>query len=89
MTGYSEFDDNFMVKASNESKVRELLVLDKIRELIEIENKIRIQARREKSPFSAKFSKDMNQLYFIGNGVIKDKNRLTNIYFLAAFILKQ
>lgn len=87
--GDSEFDENFIIKGSDDDKLKELLQLDKIRELISIESKIRIETKREKSLFSSKLPEDVNQLYFIGGGVIKDKERLTNIYFLAAFILKQ
>lgn len=89
LTGHSEFDQAFIVKGDNEEKIKELLSLDKLRQLIEVEDKIRIETKREKSIFSAKLPTDVNQLYFIGNGAIKDKNRLTNIYFLAAFLLKQ
>lgn len=88
-TGDQEFDENFIVKGSDDEKVKQLLQLDKLRELISLENKIRIESKREKSPFSAKLPGDVNQLYFLANGLIKDKERLTNIYFLAAFILKQ
>lgn len=87
--GDHEFDENFIVKASDDEKLRQLLQLDKLRGLINLENKIRIETKRKKSPFSSKLAEDVNQLYFIGNGVIKDKERLANIYFLAVFILKQ
>lgn len=89
LTGDSRFDEDFIVKGDDEDKIRELLSLDKIRNLIRLEDGIRIETKREKSPFSAKFPKDVNQLYFIGNGVIRDKERLANIYFLAALLLKQ
>lgn len=89
LTGDSKFDEDFIVKGNPEEKIKELLSLEKIRNLIKIEDKIRIETKREKSPFSAKLPRDVNQLYFIVNGVVKDKERLKNIYFLAAFLLKQ
>lgn len=89
LTGHGKFDEDFIVKGNPEEKIKELLSLDKIRDLINIEDKLRIETKKEKSPFSAKLPRDVNQLYFIVNGVVKDKERLTNIYFLAAFLLKQ
>ncbi len=88
-TGDKDFDENFIVKGSDHSKVKELLQLEKLRELISVDNKIRIQTKREKSMFSAKLGEDINQLYFIANGMIKDRERLANMYFLAAFFLRQ
>lgn len=89
LTGDSEFDEQFTIKGDNENKLIELLELDKIRELIKVEDRTRIESRREKSILSAKLPQDINQLYFIVNGTLKDKNRLTNIYFLIIFMLKQ
>ena len=87
-TGDKDFDENFIVKGSDDSKIRELLQGEKLRELISRDNKIRIETKREKSIFSARLGEDINQLYFLANGMIKDKERLTNMYFLAAFLLK-
>lgn len=89
LTGDSVFDEKFIIKGDNEEKLIELLQLDKIRELIKAEDKIRIETRREKSILSAKLPQDVNQLYFIEDGTLKDKTRLTNIYFLIIFMLKQ
>lgn len=89
LTGDSDFDQKFTVKGNNEGKLKELLELDKIRQIIKAEDKIKIETKRDRSPFSSKLPQDVNQLYFLENGLIKDKERLTNIYTLIVFMLKQ
>lgn len=89
LTGDNDFDQKFTVKGNNEGKLKELLELDKIRQMIKAEDKIRVETKRGRSPFSSKLPQDVNQLYFLENGLIKDKERLTNIYTLIVFMLKQ
>ena len=88
-TGDREFDEKFVIKANNEEKLKEFFESDRIKQLIQTEDKIKIETKRDKSPFSAKLPQGVNQIYFLGNGVIKDKERLENIYFLMVFMLRQ
>lgn len=87
--GYPEFDDNFIIKGNNEEAVRALFDNVTIRELIEQQPQIHLEVRADEGWFGAEFPAGVDELYFRVVGVIKDVERLKDLYHLFAETLNQ
>lgn len=80
--GYPEFDRDFIIKASDESKVRSLFMNDKIRALIHEQPSISLEVKDDEGWFSKNFPEGVDELYFQVTGVITDVKRLKSLYDL-------
>jgi hypothetical protein len=87
--GDGPFDEDFIVKATDEARVRELLSNPKIRELIARQPKIHFTVKDDEGWFGATFPEGVDELYFQVVGVIKDVERLKLLYELFAETLEQ
>jgi hypothetical protein len=87
--GNEPFDQDFIVKATDEARVRELLSNPKIRELIIRQPKIHFTVKDDEGWFGATFPEGVDELYFQVVGVIKDVERLKLLYELFAETLEQ
>lgn len=85
--GYPEFDDAFIIKGSDESKLRSLLSNAKIRELIQNQPEMYLQVKDDEGWFKTKFPEGVDELYFQVRGVIQDVQRLKALYELFAEML--
>jgi hypothetical protein len=87
--GDSEFDDAFIVKGTDESKVRQLLSNPKIRELIAKQRDIQFSVKDDEGWFGRKFPEGVDELTFVVGGVIKDIDRLKLLFELFAETLDE
>lgn len=87
--GDESFDQDFIIKGNDETRVRELLSNQKIRELIARQPEIRFTVKDDEGWFGAKFPEGVDELYFQVVGVIKDVERLKLLYELFAETLDQ
>jgi hypothetical protein len=87
--GYPEFDEAFIIKSTDESRVRTLLGNAKIRMLIQAQPSIHLQVKDDEGWFGADFPKGVDELIFQVVGVIEDVNRLKALYELFAEVLNQ
>lgn len=87
--GHSPFDDDFVVKATDESRIRALLGSDKIRSLIEQQKSIKFTVKDDEGYFGSKFPEGVDELLFAVAGVIKDTDRLKHLYELFAETLDE
>lgn len=87
--GYPEFDEKFIIKGNDESKLRELFSSDKIRELISSQENIYLEVKDDEGWFGADFPEGVDELYFQTMGVIKDIERLKSLYMLFTLILNK
>ena len=85
--GDPEFDDAFIIKGTDESKVRELFSNRKIRQLIEDQPKIHLAVHDSEGWFGPRFPEDVDELHFQSVGVIKDVERLKALFDLFAAAL--
>ena len=85
--GGFEFDDDFVIKSNDETRVRELLANAQIRKLIEAQPKIRLEVKDSEGWFGPKFPPDVDELHFQVVGVIKDLERLKDLFDLFAALL--
>jgi hypothetical protein len=87
--GDAAFDHDFIIKATNESRVRELLANPTIRELIAQQKNIALSVKDDEGWFGAKFPDGVDELHFAVVGVIKDIDRLKLLFDLFAETLDQ
>lgn len=76
------FDQDFILRGTDESKVRELFSNKRIRELIALQPDIHFEVKDDEGWFSTRFPEGVDELSFHVTGVIKDVERLKLLYEL-------
>jgi hypothetical protein len=87
--GHESFDDDFIIQANDESKVRALLADSKLRDLIQAQASFELEVKDHDGYFGKDFPDGVDQLRFKVLGIIKDMNRLRQLYELYAELLEQ
>jgi hypothetical protein len=87
--GDPEFDEAFIIKGNDESKVRDLFANPKIRQMIQAQPKIRLRVKDSEGWFGPKFPENVDELHFEVVGVIKNVKRLRALFDLFATVLDQ
>jgi hypothetical protein len=87
--GDQAFDQSFILKSNQESKLRELLASSKILDLIGQQPQIYFSVKDDEGFFHSSFPEGVDELYFQVVGVIKDVERLKLLYDLFAETLDQ
>ena len=85
--GDPEFDEAFIIKGNDESKVVNLFSNPKIRQMIQAQPEIRLEVKDSEGWFGPRFPDDVDELYFQVVGVIKDIERLKSLFDLFAAVL--
>jgi hypothetical protein len=83
------FDHDFIVKATSEERVRQLLSNARIRELISSQPDIKFEVKDDEGWFGTRFPDGVDELTFAVAGVIKDADRLKRLYDLFAETLDE
>jgi hypothetical protein len=84
-----QFDEDFIIQGSDESKVRALLASSEIRRLIAEQPKIHLELKDDEGFFRTRFPEGVDELYFQVVGVIKDVDRLKQLFDLFAAVLEE
>jgi hypothetical protein len=87
--GDPEFDEAFIIKGNDESRVVNLFSNSNIRQMIQAQPKIRLDVKDSEGWFGPKFPEDVDELHFQVVGVIKDLERLKALFDLFAAVLDQ
>ncbi len=85
--GDPEFDDAFIIKGTDEAKVRDLLTDPEVRSLMTAQPKIRLEVKDSEGWFGPAFPEDVDELHFQVVGVIKEVERLKALFDLFAAVL--
>jgi hypothetical protein len=85
--GHFQFDEDFIIKGTDEYKLRQLFENDKIRELISVQPRIHLEVKDDEGFFGSDFPQGVDELYFRVVGVIKDTERLKQLFDLFAEVL--
>lgn len=80
--GNESFDNKFIIKGDNEILLRRLLLNTKISYLIDKQPKIVFKINDPKSMIGPKYNDNESELSFVIIGIIKDKERLKNLFEL-------
>jgi hypothetical protein len=87
--GDPDFDEAFIIKGSDEFRVRDLFANPEIRQMIQAQPQIRLDVKDSEGWFGPTFPEDVDELYFQVDGVIKDVERLKALVDLFAAVLDQ
>src|SRR5512136_1312440 len=87
--GDSFFDEGFIIQGEPEYLVQQLLMNSKIRQLIQNQPAIHLQVKDDEGWFGKKFLDGVDELYFETYGVIKNKERLKELFDLFSFVLDE
>src|SRR5271157_3043631 len=87
--GDPEFDEAFIIKGNDESKVCDLFSNPKIRQMIQAQPKIWLEVKDREWWVGPKLPENVDELHFLANGVIKDIERLKALFELFATVLDQ
>jgi hypothetical protein len=85
--GSPEFDHDFVIKGTNESKLRQLFSNPEIRRQIQAQPRIYLHVKDDEGWFGTDFPEGVDELHFQTVGVIKDIDRLKGLYELFAEVL--
>jgi hypothetical protein len=81
-TGDPVFDEAFVIQGTNPEKVRALFAHAQLRQLVELQPAIHLCVRDDEGWFGAEFPEGVDELHFQVVGVIKDIERLKNLFLL-------
>ena len=84
----ARFDEDFIVKGTDESRVRAFFANPKIRELIAAQKDIKFEVKDDEGWFGPTFPEGVDELSFTVVGIIKDVERLKLLYELFAETLE-
>ena len=87
--GDPEFDEAFIIKGNDESKVVSLFSNSTIRQMIQDQPKFRLEVKDSEGWFGPEFPEDVDELSFQVVGVIKDAERLKALFDLFTAVLDQ
>ena len=85
--GDSFFDDSFVIKGNNESRIKEFLSDSRVRELIQAQPRVHLEVKDDEGWFGASFPAGVDELYFETYGVIKDPHTVKLLFELFTTIL--
>jgi hypothetical protein len=85
----SDFDEAFIIKGTDEFRVRDLFANPQIRQMIQAQPKIRLDVKDSEGWFGPTFPEDVDELHFQVVGVMKDIERLKALFDLFAAVLDQ
>ena len=88
--GYDDwFDRDFIIKSNDEELLIKLLQNHNIRRLIEKQSKIVFELKDNEGTFGPKYDENESVLYFVVVGIIKDKERIMDLYDLFKEVLNE
>ncbi len=87
--GDAFFDEEFIIQGTSEDVVRRLFMNTSIRQLIQNQPAIHLQVKDDEGWFGKTFPDGVDELYFQTYGVIKDKQRLKELFDLFALVLEE
>lgn len=85
--GDPEFDEAFIVQGTNESRVRELFAVPKLRALVLEQPQIQLTVKESQGWFGPSYPEGVDELHFQVVGVIKEVDRLKALFDLFAAVL--
>lgn len=85
--GDPDFDDAFIVKGDDESRLVDLFADPNIRNLLHSQTRIRLYVKNNEGWFGPQFPADADEIYFETRGVVRDADQLKNLFALFSALL--
>jgi hypothetical protein len=89
IVGHEQFDRDFIIKGTDETRLRALFDNPRLRDLISAQPKIHLTVKDHEGYFGPKFPADTDELCFTVGGILKDVDRLKALFELFAEVLDQ
>ena len=83
------FDKNFLIKGTDEEKIKLLLKSPALKKLIQAQPDINFQIRNDEGWFGASFPDGVDELYFECYGVLHEKDRLKALFDMFSATLER
>ena len=83
------FDDKFIIKSKNISKVKRLLAGDEIKTLIERQPNIHFKIEKLAGLFHSYYPEGVDALYFECDGELNDEQKIKDLFDLFSFTLER
>lgn len=80
-----DFDDKYIIKGNDENVIREIFQNDELKERIIFQKSLILKV----SPYKQKKSPDSSEIYFQVTGVLKDIEKLRNLFDLFVLLLDE
>ncbi len=87
--GDAAFDEAFIIQGNDDAKVRRLFASRRIRELVAAQPEIEFSVKDDEGWFGPKFPEGVDELHFLAHGILKDVERLKQVYELFAEVLDE
>ena len=87
--GDEAFDRDFVIKGTDEGKLRDLFANPRIRELFAMKPELQLTVKDDEGWFGPNFPEGVDELYYAVPGVTKDVEQLKRLYALFAETLDQ
>lgn len=87
--GDPRFDDEFIIKGNDETRLRALFANPRLRTLLQAQRSVHFTVKDDEGWFGTDFPEGVDELYFTAVGVMKDVERLKSLYDLFAETLHQ
>ncbi|MBP1594930.1 MAG: hypothetical protein H6Q05_307 [Acidobacteria bacterium] len=87
--GVPDFDRGFVIKGNNETLLRWLFADDRLRTLLQEQPEVRFEVVDDEGWFGARFPDGVDELRFQTRGVIKDVQRLKQLFELFSATLER
>lgn len=87
--GDEYFDKDFVIKGNDQFQIARLLAGDDIKALIERHPRIHFEIRDDEGIFTKNYPEGVDELYFQCVGVLKDENRIKDLFDLFAYTLER
>lgn len=85
--GHKQFDRDFIIQGSDKRKLEMLFSHARIRELLSRQKHIELKIKQDEGIFKKQYPEGVHELYFTALGVIKDLDRLYDIFDLFTELL--
>lgn len=85
--GFPEFDEAFVIRGNNETKLRDLFANPHLRELLSAQPQVCFEVKDDEGWFGAAFPAGVDELIFTIPGQVKEVERLKSLYKLFAVTL--
>jgi len=82
------FDEEFVIKASSEQRIKELLNLANLRQMISCQSNLHIKVKDNEGIFGPTFPAATSELYLVLPGIIKDVDCLKELFALVRELLE-
>jgi hypothetical protein len=87
--GHKDFDEAFVIQGNDVDKLRLLFGNEDIRQLIASQPAITLSVRGDQGWFSRIYPEGVDELYFQVGGIIRDVDRLKELFALFGLVLDQ